>query len=74
MAQPEVSMMDHREQEDWGIRPTEQPGRMPVRVTARPKLAAEFWTVPWKGVVAPLTMAKLSHMISHCYQIQSRYS
>lgn len=37
----------------------EQPGRMPVTVTARPKLAAELVTVPSKGVRSPLTMANL---------------
>lgn len=59
VAQPEVSVTDHSPQFDWGMSPMEQPGRTPVKVTARPKLAAELRTVPSKGVSCPLTMAKL---------------
>lgn len=51
--------MDHSPQLACGMRPMEQPGRMPVSVTARPKLAAELMTVPSKGVNWPLTMANL---------------
>jgi len=36
VAQPEVSIMDQRAQFAWGTRPMEQPGRIPVSVTARP--------------------------------------
>lgn len=59
VAQPEVSVMDHSPQLDCGMSPMLHPCRMPVSVTARPKLAAELVTVPWKGVSWPLTMAKL---------------